>query len=154
MLNLGDANAVQAAWGEIMRRAQVAHPGGVVEGVHLQRMIPHGQEVIIGAVRDPQFGPLVMFGSGGTEVEGLKDIAFGLAPLTRSEAEFMLETTWAGRKLRGFRNIPPADRDAVLDALFRLAQLAYENPEITEIEINPLRVLEQGVVAVDVRYVS
>ena len=154
MLNLGDAHAVQSAWDEIMRRAQIAHPGGVIEGVHLQQMIPHGQEVIIGAVRDPQFGPLVMFGSGGTEVEGLKDIAFGLAPLTRSDAEYMLEKTWAGRKLRGFRNIAPADREAVLDALFRLAQLAYEHPEISEIEINPLRVLAQGVVAVDVRYIS
>ncbi|MBT3391023.1 MAG: CoA-binding protein [Chloroflexi bacterium] len=154
LLNLGDAAAVQSAWDEIMRRAQAAHPEGVIEGVHLQQMIPRGQEVIIGAVRDPQFGPLVMFGSGGTEVEGLKDIAFGLAPLTRSDAEYMLEKTWAGRKLRGFRNIPPADRDAVLDALFRLAQLAFEHPEIEEIEINPLRVLAQGVVAVDVRYIT
>ncbi len=151
MLNLGDEYALRAAWEQIMHRAQAAHPEGVIEGVHLQQMMPHGQEVILGAIQDPQFGPLVMFGSGGTEVEGLKDIAFGLAPLTRREAEQMLETTWAGRKLRGFRNLPPADREAVLDALFRLAQLAYEHPEIAEIEINPLRVLSRGVVAVDVR---
>ncbi len=152
MLNLGDANAVCTAFGEILRRAQEAHTEAAIEGVHLQAMIPHGQEVIIGAIQDPQFGPLVMFGSGGTEVEGLKDIAFGLAPLTRREAEYMLESTWAGRKLKGYRNLPPADRDAALDALFRLAQLAYEHPEISEIEINPLRVLPQGVVAVDIRF--
>jgi acetyltransferase len=109
--------------------------------------------VIVGVVQDPQFGALVMFGSGGTEVEGLKDIAFGLAPLTEIEAEYMLEKTWAGRKLKGFRNLPAADRDAVLDVLLRLAQLGHDFPQLKEIEINPLRVLpdHQGAVAVDVR---
>jgi acetyltransferase len=94
-----------------------------------------------------------MFGSGGVEVEGLKDVAFALAPLPRAEAEEMVERTWAGRKLRGFRNLPAADRGAVLDALLRLAQLAADLPEIAEAEINPLRVLPagQGVVALDAR---
>jgi acetyltransferase len=89
-------------------------------------------------------------------VEGLKDVAFALAPLNHSEAENMLESTWAGRKLRGYRSIPPADREAVLDTLLRLAQLAYDFPEICELEINPLRVLPVGesVVALDVRAVS
>jgi acetyltransferase len=87
------------------------------------------------------------------EVEGLKDVAFGLAPLPRPEAEAMLDSTWAGRKLSGFRNLPPADRAAVLDALLRLAQLAADIPQLSMLEINPLRVLSpgQGVVAVDVR---
>jgi acetyltransferase len=94
-----------------------------------------------------------MFGSGGIEVEGLKDLAFALAPLTDPEAEYMLGSTWAGRKLRGFRNLPPADRQAVRQVLFRLAQLAADHPKLAEIEINPLRVLPagQGVVAIDIR---
>ena len=116
-------------------------------------MIPGGQEVIIGAVQDPQFGPLVMFGSGGVEVEGVKDVAFVLAPMTAEEAEFMLDSTWAGRRLAGYRNLPPADRSAVKEALMRLAQLAADYPQMSEIEINPLKVgLEgQGACAVDVR---
>jgi len=152
-LNLGDQAAVRAGFSDIMGRVRAAHAEAAIQGVYVQRMVPAGQEVIVGAVQDPQFGGLVMFGSGGTEVEGLQDVTFALAPLTRIEAETMLEETWAGRKLKGFRSLPPADRGAVLDTLIRLAQLAADFPQITEVEINPLRVLPdgQGAVAVDVR---
>ncbi|RPH59766.1 MAG: CoA-binding protein, partial [Chloroflexi bacterium] len=135
----------------VMARARATRPDARIEGVTIQRQVPAGQDVIIGAVRDPQFGALIMFGSGGVEVEGLKDIAFGLAPLTQAEAEKMLRATWAGRKLAGFRNIPPVDQGAAISALIRLGQLAAAHPEIAEIEINPLRVLAQGAVALDVR---
>jgi acetyltransferase len=114
-------------------------------------MIAPGQEVILGAVRDSQFGPLVMFGSGGVEVEGLKDVAFALAPLSRSDAEWLLEQTWAGRKLKGYRSLAPADREAVIQTLLRLAQLVHDLPKILEIEINPLRVFSSGAVALDIR---
>ncbi len=128
-------------------------PQAKLAGVYVQEMVPPGQEVIIGAVRDPQFGPVVMFGSGGTEVEGLKDLAFGLAPLTACEINSMLDKTWAGRKLSGYRNIPAADIQTVREVLIRLAQLAYEFPQLAEIEINPLQVFPdgQGATAVDVR---
>ncbi|HKI53946.1 MAG TPA: acetate--CoA ligase family protein, partial [Anaerolineales bacterium] len=102
----------------------------------------------------PQFGPLMMFGSGGVEVEGLKDVAFALAPLNQVEAEKMIPKTWAGKKLKGFRHIPPADEESVIDVLVKLSRLALENENIQEIEINPLRVLNKGVVAVDVRMKS
>jgi len=153
LLGLASPEAVEQGFDTVMRSVRAARPDAKLLGVHLQKMLPPGQEVIIGAVRDPQFGPLVMFGSGGSEVEGLKDVAFALAPLPHAEAEEMLERTWAGRKLRGFRNLPPADRDAVIDALTRLAQLAADFPEIAEVEVNPLRALPagQGAVAVDVR---
>jgi acyl-CoA synthetase (NDP forming) len=153
LLDLADAAAVQAAFTRVTANARAARPEAVIEGAFVQRMLPPGQEVIAGVVRDPQFGPLVMFGSGGVEVEGLKDVAFGLAPLTASEIDHMLADTWAGRKLAGFRSLPPADRTAVRDILTRLAQLAVDCPQIAEIEINPLRVLPagQGAVAVDVR---
>jgi acetate---CoA ligase (ADP-forming) len=75
-------------------------------------------------VRDAQFGPLMMFGSGGVEVEGLKDVAFCLGPLNQAEAESMMRKTWAGRKLKGFRNIPPVDEEAVRDVLIKLSHLA------------------------------
>jgi len=153
LLNLKDVESVKAGYDIILKNARTAQPDARIEGVHVQRLLPPGQDVIVGVVRDPQFGPMVMFGSGGVEVEGLKDVAFELAPLTRREAEGMLESTWAGRKLRGFRNLPPADREASLAALARLAQLALDCPELGEIEINPLRVLPegQGAFAIDVR---
>ena len=93
----------------------------------------------------------MMFGSGGIEVEGLKDVAFALAPLSQAEAREMIRKTWAGRKLKGFRNIPAVDQESVVDVLIKLSRLAFEHSEIQEIEINPLRVLQKGAVAVDVR---
>jgi acetyltransferase len=153
LLNLADLKSVRGGYQSILAQAQAAMPGANLAGVYVQKMVPPGQEVILGAVRDPQFGPIMMFGSGGTEVEGLKDTAFGLAPLTGLEIEGMLAKTWAGRKLSVYRNILPGDIPAVQEALIRLAQLAWDFPELTEIEINPLRVFPdgQGVAAVDVR---
>jgi acetyltransferase len=152
-LNLADAEAVSQGYTRLVENARVAHPDAINLGVHVQRMISGGQEVIIGAVQDPQFGPLVMFGSGGVEVEGVKDVAFALAPMTDEEAEYLLESTWAGRRLAGYRYLSPADREATKDVLLRLAQLAADFPQLAEIEINPLRVLHrgQGAFAVDVR---
>ena len=95
-----------------------------------------------------------MFGSGGVEAEGLHDVAFALAPLDTDEADTLMQRTWAGRRLDGFRNLPPADTSAAREALVRLSWLAYEHSEIGEIEINPLRVLRQGAFALDVRMVS
>ncbi|OFX30706.1 MAG: hypothetical protein A2Z07_12545 [Armatimonadetes bacterium RBG_16_67_12] len=153
LLNVSGRAAVVAGFAEILGRVERASPRARIAGVQVQPMLPSGQEVIVGAVRDAQFGPLVMFGSGGVEVEGLRDVAFALAPLTRDDAEYLLTSTWAGRRLAGYRNLPPADRAAVLDALMRLAQLAADFPRIAEVEINPLRVFAdgQGAVALDVR---
>lgn len=153
ILDQRSSQAVAESYIRITRNIQSARPDARITGVHVQRMFPKGQEVIIGGVQDPLFGPLVMFGSGGVEVEGLKDVAFALAPLQLEEAERLLDKTWAGRKLDGYRNLPPADRGAVLDVLMRLAQLVADQPELEEIEINPLLVLPQGegVYALDVR---
>jgi acetyl coenzyme A synthetase (ADP forming)-like protein len=152
-LDVKDESGVSQEFERMLAQARSARPQATIPGVTVQPMLPHGQEVIVGVVRDEQFGPLVMFGSGGVEVEGLKDVAFALAPLTPREAEALLDDTWAGRRMRGFRNIPAGDRDAALDAVVRLARLAEDLPEIDEIEVNPLRVLpgKGGAVAVDVR---
>ena len=154
VLNIEDAKSLQRAYAQMIDRIKTAKPDAKIDGVHIQRQIPDGQEVIVGMVRDPQFGPLMMFGSGGVEVEGLKDVAFALAPLNQVEAEKMIPKTWAGKKLKGFRHIPPADEESVIDVLVKLSRLALENENIQEIEINPLRVLNKGVVAVDVRMKS
>jgi acetyltransferase len=153
LLNLENDEQVAAAYARIIDNYRKAWPEAEITDIHLQQMVPAGQDVIIGAIQDPQFGALVMFGSGGTEVEGLKDVQFALAPLTRREAVRMLENTWAGSKLIGYRDLVPADREAVIDALLRLAQLASEQPQIAEIEINPLRAMNrgEGAYAIDVR---
>ena len=152
-LDLQDGQAVLSAYLSMLADVRQLRPEARIEGVQLQKMLPAGQDVIIGTVNDPQFGPLVMFGSGGIEVEGLQDVRFALAPLVESDLEYLLETTWAGRKLRGFRSLKPADRAAVKDVLNRLAQLAVDFPQLGEIEINPLRVLApgRGAVALDIR---
>jgi acetyltransferase len=153
LLNLHDPAAVSHGFCQVVENARAARPQAQIDGVLVQGMIHGGQDVIIGAIQDQQFGALVMFGSGGTEVEGLRDISFALAPMTEEEGEFLLESTWAGRKLKGFRSLPPADRPGALDALSRLAQLAADFPELAEIEINPLRVMGdgQGAIALDAR---
>ncbi len=153
LLNILDGEALVRGFDTVLKNARQMRPEASLLGVYVQPMVLGGQDVILGALQDPDFGPLVMFGSGGVEVEGLKDVTFALAPVTREEAEDMLERTWAGRKLRGYRNIPPADREAVVNALLCLAQLAVDFPELAEIEINPLRVMgeKQGVLALDVR---
>jgi len=153
-LNIQNTESLQNAYAQMMSCVQEAKPNAKLDGVHIQRQIPDGQEVIVGMVRNPQFGPLMMFGSGGVEVEGLSDVAFALAPLNQAEALKMIRKTWAGKKLKGFRHIPPADEESAVDVLVRLSWLALENDNIEEIEINPLRVLSKGSIAVDVKIKS
>ena len=156
LLNLEDEQAVARGFAAIIENIHTAQPQATIQGVYVQPMVTAGQEVIVGALQDVQFGPIVMFGSGGVEVEGLRDVAFALAPLTEEEVGYLLENTWAGRKLHGYRNLPPADRAAVLDILSRVGRLATDFPQLSTIEINPLRVLPQGqgAVAVDIRIIA
>lgn len=152
-LNLATREEVARAYREIVASAQEAAPNAQIGGVAIQPMIGPGQDVIVGAVRDPQFGPLVMFGRGGVEVETLRDVAFALAPLSLSEAEALMTATAAGRRLEGSRGVAPADRAAAVDAVLRLGQLILDHPSITDVEVNPLRVMAagRGAVALDVR---
>ena len=151
LLDIKDTAALLSGYAKMISHVKSLKPEAKIEGVYLQRQIAEGQEVIIGMVRDPLFGPLMMFGSGGVEVEGLKDVTFALAPLDQVEAESMMRKTWAGRKLKGFRSLPPVDQESVVDVLIKLSQLAIEHENVEELEINPLRVLSRGAVALDVR---
>jgi len=152
-LGLAGEGDVAEAFRRVTESARGAAPEARIEGVLVQEQLPAGIEVIVGMVRDEQFGPLMMFGSGGVEVEGLNDVAFALAPLSREEAVELMDRTWAGRRLRGTRGRPPGDREAAVDCLRLLGQLALDVPEIAEAEINPLRVFERGrgAAALDVR---
>jgi acetyltransferase len=151
LLNVGSPAKARRGYTQIIKSVVQRHPEARIQGVTVQKQLGAGQEVIIGAIRDATFGPLVMFGSGGVETEAVRDVAFALAPLQPAEALELMDRTWAGRKLDGFRNIPAADKAAAADALIRLSWLVTDRAEIQEIEINPLRVMDKGAVALDVR---
>jgi acetyltransferase len=144
LLDLSSASEVELGFNTIIKSFAAIEGKKAISGVYVQKMITEGQEVIIGAIQDHQFGPMVMFGSGGVEVEGMKDVAFSLAPILDVEIDYLLETTWAGKKLKGFRNIPEADIEAVNDVIIRVGQLAFDFPQIKEIDINPLIVKQKG----------
>jgi acetyltransferase len=145
-LDLQDAEAVRAAFARMVG-------GDETRAVMIQQMAPEGREVIVGAQRDPQFGPLLMFGMGGIYVEVLKDVAFRLAPLCERDAREMVAETAAGQLLEGVRGEAPGDLDAVVETLRRVGQLVADFPCIAELDINPLIVgqVGAGAWAVDVR---
>ncbi|HKJ31883.1 MAG TPA: acetate--CoA ligase family protein [Balneolales bacterium] len=153
ILNVKNAQEVKKAYTRILKEVKKEHPQADIKGILIQKMLNEGQEIIVGAKRDPQFGPLIIVGSGGTEVELLRDIATGIAPLTPAQADQLLDQTQAGKRLKGWRNKQPADRLSVIDAMLRISKIITDHPEISEIEINPLFVLpkEQGAYAVDIR---
>jgi acetyltransferase len=155
VLNLKGADAVRRGYTALMDQVQRAKPDARLEGVLVEQMALPGNEVIIGMQRDAQFGPLIMFGMGGIYVELLTDVSFRVAPLTRRDAEEMIQETKAGKLLTGLRGAQPSDVAAVVDTLLRLSQMALDFPQISEIEINPLSVSEkgQGVLALDGRVI-
>jgi acyl-CoA synthetase (NDP forming) len=144
-LDLPDRASVRAAFRRLRDTA-----GGALLGVLVERLIRGRREFVAGVFRDPQFGPVVMFGVGGTLTEALNDVAFGVAPLLPGEAEQMIGTIRAARLLDAYRGEPPVDRRALVSVLEALARLAGEHAEITEIDLNPLVVCGSAPVAVDV----
>jgi acyl-CoA synthetase (NDP forming) len=128
-----------------------------IEGFLLEEMAPAGQEIVIGGLRDPQFGPLVMVGLGGIFVEILKDVSFRICPITRTDAEEMLDELKGAALLAGARGRKPVSRVAIVDALMKIGGegglLMTHAQDIAEADINPLIVSEIGAVAVDARFV-
>lgn len=121
--------------------------------VLIQKMVSGGKEVIIGAKRDPSFGPVILFGLGGIYVEVLRETSLRVAPINRSEAEEMISELKGSAILKGVRGEPPRDMEALIEALLRLSQLMVEFPEIEGLDINPLIALEKGAIAVDARII-
>jgi succinyl-CoA synthetase beta subunit len=152
VLGLADAPGVAAAATAMLARVAAARPDARLDGVLVQAMAPAGStELLLGMVRDPQFGPLVMVGLGGIYVEVLADIAARLAPLDRAEARRMLGELRMAPALAGARGRPPVDLDALADAICRFAALAAAAPGLAELEINPLLAGPDGVRALDAR---
>ncbi len=123
------------------------------EGVLLERMAPPGVETIIGAKRDPQFGPVIMFGLGGIFVEVFKDVSFRVAPIERDDAEEMVCELKAYPLLKGIRGRKPSDIECIIEALLRVSRMVNELEEIKELDLNPVIVYEKGCRAVDARVI-
>jgi acetate---CoA ligase (ADP-forming) len=143
-LNLDSPQGVRDAFDLMMLRIGQRFPEARLEGVYVERMCPRGREVILGMTRDPQFGPMLMFGLGGIFVEVMKDVAFHLAPITAEEAIQMLENTRSFSLLKGIRGQSSVDLQAVATCLQRISQLVTDFPRIKELDINPLIVGEAG----------
>lgn len=143
-LNLKNSHEVRAAFQRIIRNVKNAKSDARIAGFHIEEFIKAGKEVIIGMKRDPQFGPLIMFGSGGIYVEVFKDVCFRLAPIKKLSARNMIESTKANKLLLGVRGEKASDVDSVVECLERVTQLVIDFPEIQELDINPLLVFEQG----------
>lgn len=154
-VNLNNAGQVADAFELMMLRVKRKKPDAEVRGVLIEKMASGGQEVILGVKRDAQFGAMVMFGLGGIFVEVLKDVTFGLAPLTEDEIRRMVERTRSYGLLRGARGRGARDVGSIVESIQRLSQLVTDFPEIEEVDINPLMVGMEGdgALVVDARLV-
>jgi len=153
ILGLKSREAVEEAAHNMLKRIHEAHPKADITGFSVQQMARHGhaQELIIGVFTDPIFGPMILFGQGGTAVEVIKDRAVAMPPLNMALARDLISRTKVSKLLEGYRDQPAADIDAICLALNQVAQLIIDVPEIEELDINPLFADEHGVLALDAR---
>jgi acetyltransferase len=154
-VGLRNREEVHEAFNQIRERSRRLLPDADIWGISIQEMIQGGKEVILGMVRDSQFGPVIMFGLGGIYVEVLKDVSFRIAPLSVEDAFEMIRGIRSFALLQGVRGEKPTELDAVVESILRLSQLVVDFPEIFELDINPLKVFPEGrePVALDARLV-
>jgi acyl-CoA synthetase (NDP forming) len=145
VLNLHSENELIKAYHKIVANAQKYNAKAEIRGVLVQEMVKDAREVMVGMSRDPQFGPVIMFGLGGVFVEVLKDVSLRVAPLTRHDAEEIVREIKGHKILGTFRGKPEADIDGIIDTLLKLSKLSIDLQDaIYEIDINPLMVLDKG----------
>jgi acetyltransferase len=152
-LGLSTREQVERSFDEILANAEKVTGRDRVVGMLLSPMASKGQECIIGMIRDPQFGPVIMFGLGGIFVEVLKDVSFRVAPLTAEDIDEMIQEIKGYQILTGIRGEEPKDVDSLKDILARLSQIVIDNPEIQEVDLNPVIVHQRGASIVDSRII-
>jgi acyl-CoA synthetase (NDP forming) len=150
-VDLSNAEQVRDGYDRIMSRSRQHSEDAEIWGALVQEMVGAGKEVIVGMNRDPQFGPLIMFGLGGIYVEVLEDVTFRLAPVTEEEAREMIDEIEASPLLRGARGEKAVDLDAIVEIVQRASQLAMDFPEIKALDLNPVVVQPDGALAIDAR---
>ncbi len=146
--------AVRKAYREIMENVKKHAPNARITGILVQKMAPKGAvEVIVGGLRDPVFGPTVMFGLGGIFVEVFRDVSFRIAPFTERDAEEMINEIKASKILKGYRNTPPRDIKSLVKIIMAVQKLMTENPEVRELDLNPVLSYPDKALAVDARVI-
>ena len=153
IVGIKNLREVRTGYRQIVKNVKKHNPDAKIAGILVQEMAPSGTEVIVGSIKDPQFGPAIMFGLGGVFVEVLKDVTFRIAPVTEDEAAEMISEVKAYPLLKGYRNTPPADLKAITKILVNTSRLVTEHPEIKELDLNPIMVYEKGAKAVDARII-
>jgi len=154
-VKLGLANATQVgkAYNEVISSVKQAYPKAKIEGVSVQPMAPPGVEVIVGMSKDPQFGPVLMFGLGGILVEVLKDVSFRIVPVTERDALEMIREIKGYPVLEGYRGQKPASIPALEKLLVKVSNFVEKNPQIKELDLNPIFAYPDKAVAVDARII-
>jgi acyl-CoA synthetase (NDP forming) len=152
-VNLKNKAEVENAFDEIIGSCKAAVPTAKIEGVSVQPMGKPGIEVIVGMIKDPSFGPVIMFGLGGVFVEVLKDVAFRVIPIEESDAEDMINEIKGKKLLEGYRGQEPADVAYLQQMLLKLSDFVNATPEIQEIDMNPVFSYKDGAVVVDARII-
>lgn len=153
VVGLGSADDVRHAYNQILVNVKKHDGKARIVGILIQEMVPPATEVIVGAIKDPQFGSAIMFGLGGIFVEVLKDVTFRVVPITEDEASEMITEVKAYPLLKGYRNTPPADTKAIAKILLNTSRLVSDYPYIKELDLNPILVYEHGAKAVDARII-
>jgi acetyl-CoA synthetase (ADP-forming) len=153
IINVENQNDVEKAYNKIMSAVKTKKPRSRIKGILVQEMAPSSTEIIVGSIKDPQFGPTLMFGLGGIFVEVYKDTTFRIAPITIDEAKEMISEIKAYPLLKGYRGQPKADIDAIAKVLMKTSQLVMNHQEIKELDLNPIMVYENGLRTVDARII-
>ena len=148
-----DEEEARMTYQEIISKAIKYNKKASISGVIAYTMVPQGTEIIIGMMKDPHFGPVIMFGLGGIFVEVLKDISFRILPIEEIDAREMITEIKGYEILKGARGNPPRDIRAIEEVLMKVSKLTMENPEINEIDLNPIFVFEKGLQVVDARMI-
>jgi acyl-CoA synthetase (NDP forming) len=153
IVNLKTPAEVAGGYKKIIENVKKYKSDAKIVGVLVQEMAPQSTEVIVGAIKDPQFGQTVMFGLGGIFVELLKDVNFRVAPITIDDAKEMITQLKAFPLLNGYRNTPPADIDALAAIIYNVSHLVMDYPEIKELDLNPVMAYPKGAKTVDARII-
>jgi len=152
-LGLENASEVKKAYDDILKSVKKKYPRALIHGISVQKMARPGTEVIIGTSKDPQFGPVIMFGLGGIFVEVLKDVSFRVIPVNRKDAQEMIQEIKGFPLLRGYRGKEPANIPSLIGMILKVSKFMNENPQIREMELNPIFAYKDKALAVDARII-
>jgi acyl-CoA synthetase (NDP forming) len=153
ILNINSQEEARNAYNQIIQNVKKHKPDAKISGILVQEMAPSATEIIVGSIKDAQFGPTLMFGLGGTFVEVMKDVSFRIAPITEEDAREMISEIKAYPILQAFRGQAPRDIDAITRILLDTSKLVMDHQDIKELDLNPVMVYEKGAKTVDARII-